>query len=530
MYREQLKLLPSEILVYLRRSRSDDPSLTVEEVLEKHETRLREWMEDNLDAQVPEENWYREIVSGETIQDREEFQKVLKRMESPSIKAVLCVECVRLSRGDLEDCGRIIKLFRYTSTLVITPLRSYDLRDEFDREGFERELKNGNYYLEYSKKLMRRGKEDAVYKGAYVGSVAPYGYQLTRVQVGKKKLPTLIVNEDEAKVVRMIYDWYVNENIGAVKITSRLNDMGIKPRLKDYWNPVSVRKILCNEHYIGKVRYFSNKIDYVVQDQQVIKKRVRVQDYEPYEGMHEAILDEDLFYKAQAKKEKNPKIKYGAVMRNPLSSILYCDCGHAMIFHINGNLPRFECPYQRLCSNASIHAGDLMREIAKHLQKSLDDFSVEVCASNDDAIKLQEEKIATLEKRLKDLEFKELALWEKYTEDNMPKTVFDSLRSKYETEKDSTEKLLQIAKSEMPKKIDYEKRIETFHNALDALNNDSLSVEAKNKLLRACIERIEYKREKSVRVRKEDQVPIEGKNYIRGWCYSDPVIDVTLKL
>lgn len=528
MYREMIKLLPSEILVYLRRSRSDDPALTVEEVLEKHESKLREWIDRNLDGPIPEENWYREIVSGETIQDRKEFQKILKRIESPNIKAVLCIECVRISRGDLEESGRIIKLFRFTSTMVITPQRMYDLRDEFDREGFERELKNGNYYLEYSKKLMRRGKEYAVQQGAYVGSVPPYGYELIRVTVGKKKLPTLRIVEDEANVVRMIFDWYVNEGLGYQSIASRLNDMGIKPKRSDIWSAPSIRKILSNEHYIGHVVYFANEIDYIVQDQEVIKKRVPVKEYQVYDGLHDAIIDGDMFWKAKKKQDKNPKIKYGTTIRNPLASLLYCECGHAMVFRYNGNLPRFECPYQRMCGNASIDADELLRDIADTLQKNLDDFSVDASSSNEEAIKRQEEKITYLEKKLRDLEYREIALWEKYTEDNMPKSVFDSLRGKYEAEKANTERLLQTAVNEMPQRVDYEEMTVRFHAALDAINDDSASVEAKNKLLKACIERVDYRREAAVRVRKEDQE--EGKTYVRGWCQSSPTIDVHLKL
>ena len=79
---------PEEILIYLRKSRADDPLLSTEEVLSKHEASLDEWAEKNLSAPIPEENRYREIVSGgDSISERPEFQKLLKRIESPSIKA-----------------------------------------------------------------------------------------------------------------------------------------------------------------------------------------------------------------------------------------------------------------------------------------------------------------------------------------------------------------------------------------------------------------------------------------------------------
>ena len=528
MYREILKFSPEEIIVYMRRSRSDDPSMTVEEVLEKHESILNDWIERNLDGPIPEENWYREVVSGETIQDRDEFKKILKLIESPKIKAVLCVECSRLSRGDLEDCGRIIKLFRYTSTIVITPQRMYDLSDEFDREGFERELKHGNYYLEYSKKLMKRGREYAVQQGAYVCSVPPYGYDLARVAVGKKRLPTLKIVEERANVVRMIFDWYVNEGIGYNRIADRLTTMGIPSPICQAWGPQTIRKILSNEHYAGQIRYYAQKTGYVVKDQEVIKKRFKTDDYKLFDGLHEAIIDTETFERAKTKQNSNPRVNWHRKIRNPLASLLYCECDHAMTFCYKRGIARFECPKGSVCGNASIDGQFLLNEVRNALKQAIEDFSVNANSSNDDLIKKQEEKISHLEKRLKDLEYREITLWEKYTEEQMPKSVFDSLRAKYEAEKESVEASLQTAIKEMPERIDYEERTARFHAALDAFDDDTVSVETKNRLLRACISRITYSRPAAFRGTPEDLK--EGQTILRGWITSPATIDIDLKL
>ena len=217
---------PDEFLVYLRKSRSDDPLLTVEEVLARHEAILDEWCEKNLGSKVPEENKYREVVSGETIADRPKMQEILKKMESPRIKGIIIVEVQRLSRGDLEDAGRIIKLFRFTNTLAVTPQKAYDLRDEYDRDAFERELKRGNEYLEYTKKIMNRGKLLSVSQGNYIGSIPPYGYNKVWVTEGKRKCPTLAINEEEANVVRMIFDLYVHKDMGRNNICKHLDSLG----------------------------------------------------------------------------------------------------------------------------------------------------------------------------------------------------------------------------------------------------------------------------------------------------------------
>ena len=175
MHNNKLETLTVDgIYIYLRKSRSDDPSLTVEEVLEKHEARLQEWAMNNFGAKIPEENIMREVVSGETIDDRPEMIRLLAMIESPKVRAIAIREPQRLSRGDLMDAGRIIRLFRFSNTLICTPEETFDLRDERDREIFERELKRGNEFLEYQKKIMNRGREQSVKSGNFIGSIAPF--------------------------------------------------------------------------------------------------------------------------------------------------------------------------------------------------------------------------------------------------------------------------------------------------------------------------------------------------------------------
>jgi hypothetical protein len=173
MYRDIPVFAPDEIIEYLRKSQSDDPDLTVEEVLAKHETILDEFAVKNFGGSVPPENKFKEVESGETIEGRPEFQKVLRLIESPKYRAVFVLEVQRLSRGDLEQAGRLMNLLRFSNTMVITPSRFYDLRDEHDRESFERELKRGNEYLEYYKKIQKRGREASDRAGNFIGSIAP---------------------------------------------------------------------------------------------------------------------------------------------------------------------------------------------------------------------------------------------------------------------------------------------------------------------------------------------------------------------
>lgn len=92
MYQTGSTLLADTWIIYLRKSRQDDPRETVEEVLEKHETMLQEYAQRELGGRIPEDNIYREVVSGESIDDRVEIKKVLSRLEDPAVKGVLVAE------------------------------------------------------------------------------------------------------------------------------------------------------------------------------------------------------------------------------------------------------------------------------------------------------------------------------------------------------------------------------------------------------------------------------------------------------
>ena len=257
---------PEEIIDYLRKSQSDDPLLTVEEVLAKHETILDEWDERHLGAKIPEKNRFREVVSGETIKERPEINKVLRLIESPKIKAVKVVEPQRLTRGDLEDIGRLMKLFKHTDTYVITPDRMYNLRDEYDWNAFEAELKRGNDYLKYTKKILNRGRLLSVSQGNYIASIPPYGYNKIKVKDGKKECPTLEENKEQADIVRLIFDLYVNKDMGRNNIAHYLDKMGVKPPKGQKWSPPALKDMLENVHYIGKEKWNWRKTIDIVEE------------------------------------------------------------------------------------------------------------------------------------------------------------------------------------------------------------------------------------------------------------------------
>lgn len=517
MYREMINFLPEEILVYLRKSRSDDPMLTVEEVLERHETRLNEWIERNLNAPIPPENWFREVVSGETIANRPEMQKVLRMIESQKYKAVLCVECSRLSRGDLEDCGRLMKLLRYTNTLVITPSKVYDLSDEYDREAFERELKRGNDYLEYTKKVLYSGRFLSAKAGFYLGSNPPYGYNRIWIMDGKRERPSLGINEEEAEIVRMIFDMYVNQRIGVQAIATKIDRLGVIARNGKRFSRSTVRDVLRNEHYMGKVVWKRRPISKVVENQEIITRRDFNEDKLIFDGKHPAIISEEMFYKAQEITNNAPKVNIDFTLKNPLSTIMYCECGNIMTMHgSQSRKARYRCKYHNHCKNASVEMQPVLEAVCKALEQEIENYEVKLHQSKEDEQKRQIEALRLLEKKVQECDNKEIALWEKYTEEGMPKRIFDQLLEKNSLEKEKAIKEMKTLKENLNIKSDCVDAIATLSEALEALRNGEASVDKQNALLKACISKITYSRESPVRVGKDYKG--ETRN---GWTVPD---------
>lgn len=500
MYNYQpLELSADEVIIYLRKSRSDDPLSSVEDVLSKHETILNEWVERNIGTPIPEENRYREVVSGETIDDRPEVLKVLRRIESPRIRAILVVEVQRLSRGDLEDCGRLMKLLRYTNTMVITPPKTYNLSDEYDRDIFERELKRGNEFLEYQKRIMGRGRLLSVSQGNFIGSIPPYGYNKGWITEGKRKCPTLVENPEEADVVRMIFDMYVNQGLGYARIAHALNDLGCPTRSGKPWGPETLCTILTNEHYIGKVVWNYRKTVTIVEKSEIYKSRPKQEEYLVYDGKHPAIISKELFWAAQKRMGRNPRVKLRAKVRNPLAGILYCSCGHAMSYRtyikdgVEKSSPRLLCDHR--CSNSSSTYNEIMEYVENILQDNIKNFEIQLKSSNSEMISLQTKLIRKLEGELEELKKKEIRQWEKYSEEGMPKEIFEKLNAKVLEDKANVETALSNAYSSMPRKKDYQDKIFRFTAAMDSLQDPDIDAAQKNLLLKSCIKRITYTRQ-----------------------------------
>ncbi|MDT2238649.1 recombinase family protein [Paenibacillus larvae] len=109
------------------------------------------------------------------------------------------------------------------------------------------------YELSLIKKRTVRGRLKAVEKENKIMPMrtAPYGYDI----IGSK----LVINEEEARFVRYIYEWYVHQRWTIRQIGEKLVELGAIPKRKESrsWSASSIQRILTSEIYIG--RYYYNR-------------------------------------------------------------------------------------------------------------------------------------------------------------------------------------------------------------------------------------------------------------------------------
>jgi len=321
--------------IYLRKSRADrEAEMHGEgETLARHEKILLD-LAKRLGVTIGA--IYREVVSGETISARPQMQILLSEVESGNWDGVLVVEVERLARGDTIDQGIVSRAFQLSGTKIITPTKVYDPDNEFDEEYFEFGLFMSRREYKTIRRRLNAGRISSVNEGKYVGNRAPYGY--VRVKLPKEKGFTLEPEPTQAPIVKMIFDWYGNgidgERLGVGKIVRKLNDLGIPPLVNKTWSPATVQCMLSNPIYIGKIRWNARKTVKKVVDGKVVKQRPRAKDYIVVDGLHPAIVSEELFEKVQVIRSKNPPRPQNSlnVVRNPLAGIIACSkCGRNMV-------------------------------------------------------------------------------------------------------------------------------------------------------------------------------------------------------
>ena len=364
--------------IYLRKSRADlEAEMHGEgETLKRHQDILLS-LAKKMNISITK--IYSEIVSGETISSRPEMQKLLNDVENGMWEGVLVVEVERLARGDTIDQGLVSQAFKLSGTKIITPVKTFDPNNEFDEEYFEFGLFMSRREYKTINRRLQNGRIQSTAEGKYVGNVAPYGYSREKI-IGDKGYK-LIINPQEAEAVKIIFDLYVNKKIGTQLIAKELDKLHIPPRKTQYWSEKTVRDILDNPVYIGKIRWGSRAVQKKCINGSIGKSRPRSSNYQLTKGLHDAIITEELFNQAQTIKHSKA-ISTANSKRpivNPLASIIVCEkCGRKMVMKMHKKTrPSLMCQNPN-CDNVSAPVDEVEKKLINSLNLWLEKYKLDL--------------------------------------------------------------------------------------------------------------------------------------------------------
>ena len=145
------------------------------------------------------------------------------------------------------------------------------------------------------------GRKQKAREGKWNGGTAPYGYRLDR------NTEQLVMVPEEAEVVRLIFDKFLNGGMGFESISNYLNERGYtknKNRVQEitYFTRNTVKNIIDNPVYMGKIAYGRRKQEKVkgTRDQY---RRICADDYLMVDAKHEAVIDEQTWMDAQERRK-----------------------------------------------------------------------------------------------------------------------------------------------------------------------------------------------------------------------------------
>ena len=398
--------------IYLRKSRADmEAEARGEgETLARHQTQLLELAKKRgLDIGAV----YKELVSGETIAARPVMQQLIAEVSEGKWDGVICMEIERLARGDTMDQGFVSQAFKFSGTKIVTPAKVYDPNNEFDEEYFEFSLFMSRREYKTIRRRMQAGRLASVREGNYIGSLPPYGYR--KIRNYEDKSYTLEPIEQEADTVRLMYELYTQKNMGYSKIATYLNTLGIPPKRTDTWSSSSVKDIIENPVYCGKLRWDWRKTKKTLVDGKVTLSRPKSAG-SIYQGKHKPIISEKLWQTAQDIKLKapHPSNHFQNPLKNPFVGLMYCEiCGHAMVRRPYPDKPPHYLCNHKGCMCKSSSEAEIDEALLNSLKKQYKRYKIMVDknentipAENKDVrknIKAELEKLKKQQTRLYDL-------------------------------------------------------------------------------------------------------------------------------
>ena len=274
--------------------------------------------------------------SGKNIAGRPEFQNMLSAIQEnrDGAKYVLVFKLSRFGRTAADVLSSLQLMQDYGVELICV------------EDGIDSSKESGKLMISVLSAVAEiereniqvqtmAGRIEKARQGKWNGGFAPYGYALKE---GK-----LVIDEEEAEIIRLIYDKYTNTSMGAGAVAKWLNSHGYKKKLRqngtvNLFSAHFVVGVLDNPVYCGKIAYGrrkSEKIEGKRNEYHMVKQK----KFNVYDGAHEAIVSEEMYETAQAKRAVH-SVKFEKVHsldhEHVLSSILKCPiCGSGMYGNVN---------------------------------------------------------------------------------------------------------------------------------------------------------------------------------------------------
>lgn len=303
----------------------------------EHEAQLsalenqKDWYKPII-AQHPEWDIVRmytdEGITGTSAQKRPQFMKMIEDAGDGEFDLILTREVARFARNTVDT-------LQYTRSLKAKGVEVFFINDNiktFDGDGELRLTIMATLAQDESRKTSIRvkcGQQTSMDNGVFYGNGNILGYD----RVGKD----MVINPEQAKTVRMIYDWYL-DGVGIRAIKFRLEQAGRLTAMgKSNWHESNISKILQNSFYCGIITYHKEYTpDFL--EQKKIRNFGEI-ELTKTRGTHEPIITEEEFERVQEMMAKRRKElpNTGAGKRRQIgekqpgdvwTELLICECGH----------------------------------------------------------------------------------------------------------------------------------------------------------------------------------------------------------
>jgi len=309
-----------------------------------------------------------EGISGKNITERPEVSRLIEDVKYGYVQNVLVFKIDRLTRST-SDLIYLVDLFNDHDCAFNSLMESIDTQTASGRMF----LKIIGIFAEFERENIAEriilGRERKVNEGLTLCSrTASYGYH----RADGQKIQAIV--EDEAQVVREIFDCYVNQGVNITEIARRLNLRSVPTKENSKWTTQGVRNVLKNANYMGHVRHHFED----PQRAYTVK------------GQHEAIVSPEVFEKAQHRLTKNPSISPRKQPReeNYFTGFLVCaQCGYKMHPHnlyskLADGTKRFLGNYD--CGNTIVGACDASSMSARKLEQAFHEYIAHIADFEDD--------------------------------------------------------------------------------------------------------------------------------------------------